>query len=61
MLSQVAYGHHWREKDFPGGSYIAILNRVYMHWREEGYIHGRNLQEEENGLLGPELLMGCVS
>lgn len=44
-----------------GGTYIAVLNHRYMHWREEGHIHGRNLEEEEDGLLGAELLMGCVS
>lgn len=61
MFSQVAYGIIGERRIFSGGSYIAILNHVYMQWREEGCTHGRNLEEGENGLQRAELLMLCVS
>lgn len=36
-----------------------MLNHVYVQWRGEGHTC-RNLEEEENGLLGAELVMGGV-
>ena len=61
MFSQVAYGIIGERRIVSEGSYIAILNHAYMRWREERLICGRNLEEEENDLLGAELLMGCMS
>jgi len=61
MFSQVAYGIIGERRTVSEGSYITILNYTYVQWREEGLIHGRDLEEEENDLLGAELLTGCVS
>lgn len=58
MSSQVACGITGERRIVSEGSYIAVLNHAYMQWREERLMRGRNLEEEENDLLGAELLMG---
>lgn len=59
MLSQVTYGVTGKRRIFSKGSYIAILNHVYIQHRGGGPTC-KNLEEEERRLWETELVTGEV-